>query len=242
MSRALIRLYPSTPCPTYEACAVLKSCPSRLKWTPMKKKNMESLSSTWLGTLHDARSFPQPVDHQIQAEKQDGIRKRLARLAEQLPSSILPDSMLPKLIEALPSLFGQDYPQVLTHGDFSVTNILVDENKLEIVGIVDWSLAAVMPFGMDLDVLLLTTGFLTTDGWHDYACKSMLQDTFWEEFWTVSGIEEEGRGRTRVLAETACTIGALLRLAFRRNADGSPSEQVLISESNMRRLKAWFSE
>ncbi|EFY91195.1 hypothetical protein MAC_02866 [Metarhizium acridum CQMa 102] len=187
-------------------------------------------------------SFPQSVDHQIQAEKQDGIRKRLARLAEELPSSILPDSMLPKLIEALPSLFGQDYPQVLTHGDFSVTNILVDENKLEIVGIVDWSLAAVMPFGMDLDVLLLTTGFMTTDGWHDYACKSMLQHTFWEEFWTVSGIEEEGRGRTRVLAETACTIGALLRLAFRRNADGSPSEQVLISESNMRRLKAWFSE
>jgi aminoglycoside phosphotransferase (APT) family kinase protein len=46
--------------------------------------------------------------------------------------------MLSKLMENLPSLFGQDYPQVLTHGDFSVTNILVDENEFEITGIVDW--------------------------------------------------------------------------------------------------------
>jgi aminoglycoside phosphotransferase (APT) family kinase protein len=96
------------------------------------------------------------------------------RLAEESPSSILSNSMLSKLIENLPLLFNQDYPQVLTHGDFSVTNILVDENKFEITGIVDWSLAAVMPFGMDLDILFLPTGFMTQDGWHDYACKLLL--------------------------------------------------------------------
>ncbi|KAM0433323.1 hypothetical protein ACHAPT_004199 [Fusarium lateritium] len=188
-------------------------------------------------------SSPQPVDRQIQAEKQEGIRQRLAQLAEEAPSSILPNSTLTGLIEKLPSLFSQDYPQVLTHGDFSVTNILVDENEFEITGIVDWSLAAVMPFGMDLDMLFLATGFMTRDGWHDYACKPRLQDTFWEEFWAVSGTEgEERRGRVRGLAEAAGQIGAILRLAFRRNADGSPSEEVLVLESRVKQLRVWFSD
>ncbi|KIL90690.1 hypothetical protein FAVG1_06425 [Fusarium avenaceum] len=171
-----------------------------------------------------------PFGDQIQAEKQERIRKRLAWLADASPSSPLSTSMLSKLVENLPLLFSQDYPQVLTHNDFSVTNILLDENKFDITGIVDWSLATVMPFGMDLDILFLTTGFMTRDGWHDYACKTVLLDAFWKEFWTVSGIEEERRGRIQSLAEAAGRIGAILRLAFRRNADGSPSEEVLVSE------------
>ncbi|KAI3332892.1 hypothetical protein F4824DRAFT_514020 [Ustulina deusta] len=199
---------------------------------------------------HLARYFarcwanPQPVDGQTQSRQQEGIRTRLARLAEKLPSSILPNSvLLSKLIENIPLLFDQNYPQVLTHGDFSVTNILVDKNEFEITGIVDWSLATVMPFGMDLDILFLTTGFMTRDGWHDYACKLLLQGIFWEEFWVVSRIEgEENRGRTQGLAEAACKIGAILRLAFRRNADGSPSEEVLVSESRINQLRAWFGE
>jgi hypothetical protein len=72
-----------------------------------------------------------------------------------------------------------------------VTNVLLDENSFEVTGIVDWSLATVMPFGMYLDIQSLTTGFLTCDGWHDYACKLLLQHTFWEEFWNGSGIEGE---------------------------------------------------
>jgi aminoglycoside phosphotransferase (APT) family kinase protein len=83
--------------------------------------------------------------------------------------------MLSRLIEVLPSLFSQDHPQVLTHGDLSLTNILVDETTFEITGIVDWSLTGVMPLGMELDILFLTTGFMTLHGWHDYACKPILQ-------------------------------------------------------------------
>ncbi|KAF5018597.1 hypothetical protein F66182_9426 [Fusarium sp. NRRL 66182] len=42
----------------------------------------------------------------------------------------------------------------------------------------------------------------------------LIQDTFWEEFWAVSGIKgEEHRGRVQGLAEAACKIGAILRLA-----------------------------
>ncbi|QPH19218.1 hypothetical protein C2857_004392 [Epichloe festucae Fl1] len=187
-------------------------------------------------------SKPQSVNREIRAEKQQGIRERLARLMEASSQFTVPKSKLSKLMDTLPALFSPDYPQVLTHGDFSVTNILVDENEFEIVGIVDWSLAAMMPFGMDLDIGLIT-GFMTRDGWRDYACKSMLQDTFWDEFWAESGIEEsELRARIHILAKAASTIAAILRLAFRCNADGSPSEEVLISESSVEQLKAWFGD
>jgi len=100
-----------------------------------------------------------------------------------------------------------------------------------------------MPFGMDLDILFLTTGLMTKDGWHDYTCKQQLQRIFWEEFWAVSGIDgDEVRSRTRSLAEAAGQIGAILRLAFRRAADGSPSEEILESEGRMKQLTAWFSD
>lgn len=100
-----------------------------------------------------------------------------------------------------------------------------------------------MPFGMDLDILFLTTGFLTRDGWHDYTCKLVLQETFWAEFWAVSGIKgEKYRDRVKGLAEAACKIGAILRLAFRRNANGSPSNEVLVPENNARQLEAWLKE
>lgn len=162
---------------------------------------------------------------------------------EELPTSTLSKSTLSSLIDSLNSLFDQSYPQVLTHGDFSITNILVDEESFEITGIVDWSLAAIMPFGMDLDILFMTTGFMTLDGWHDYSCKPRLLDIFWEEFWAVSGIEGAGRRETlRASAEAAGRIWAVLRMAFRRNADGSPSEEVLMSEINIKQLKGWLRE
>lgn len=189
-------------------------------------------------------SHPQSVDFQIQMAQHERIHNQLIKLAEETSSSILSKSTLSNLIESLPSLFGPDHPQVLTHGDFSITNILVDDETFEITGIVDWSLAAVMPFGMDLDILFLTTGFMTLEGWHDYACKTRLLDTFWEEFWAASGIGEgeDRRGGIRVLAEAAGKIGAVLRLAFRRNADGLPSEEVLVSEIGMKQLRAWLGE
>lgn len=153
-------------------------------------------------------------------------------------------STLRRLTEVLPALFSEDYPQVLTHGDFSLTNILVDEDTLDITGIVDWSLATVQPFGMDLDILYMTTGFMTRDGgWHYYACKKKLLDLFWEEFWSASRIEgKDRRARVKDLAEAAGQIGAILRQAFRRNNDGSPSEEVSLGGSRLAQLRAWLGE
>ncbi|KAH7175791.1 hypothetical protein EDB81DRAFT_23763 [Dactylonectria macrodidyma] len=220
----------------------IEASPFEVEMEPNEKDKQEVFIKHLARYFARCWSSPQSIDRKTQAEQQEEIRKRLTRLLQELPSSILPlNSMLSKLVESLPSLFSQDYPQFLTHGDFSVTNILVDENNFEITGAVDWSLAAVMPFEMDLDILFLTTGFMTCDGWHDYACKLPLQAAFWEEFWTVSGIRaEENRSRTRGLAEAACKIRAILRLAFRRNADGSPSNEVFVPESSAKQLRAWL--
>lgn len=101
-----------------------------------------------------------------------------------------------------------------------------------------------MPFGMDLDILFLATGFMTLEWWSDYACKRRLLDTFWEESWAASGIKdrEDRRGGIRTATEAVGKIGAVLRLAFRRNPDESPSEEVLVSEVAMKHLRAWLGE
>lgn len=177
----------------------------------------------------------------MQTEQRDRIRNQLTNVVEEVPTSTLSKSTLSSLIDSLTSLCNENYPQVLTHGDFSITNILVDKETFEITGIVDWSLAAIMPFGMDLDILFLTTGFMTLDGWNDYACKLRLLDIFWKEFWGISGIDGEDRRETlRISAEAAGKIWAVLRMAFRRNADGSPSEEVMVSEIGMEQLRAWL--
>lgn len=184
------------------------------------------------------------MDSEAQENPKEAIRRRLARLTDSASPSTLPVSTLRKLTEILPALFDEDYPQVLTHCDFSVTNILVDEATLAVTGVVDWSLAAVRPFGMDLDILYLTTGFMTRDdGWHDYACKKKLLDAFWEEFWSASAIDgKDRRARVKDLAEAAGQIGAILRQAFRRNNDGSPSEELSLGGSGLAQLRAWLGE
>jgi len=155
----------------------------------------------------------------------------------------LPGEAILELEESLPGLFSQAYPQVLTHGDLSRTNILVDEHTYEITGIVDWSLASVLPFGMELDSLLLFTGCMSLSGWHDYACQEQLRTDFWEEFWITSGIEDNSRYREKIrtMAELAAKIGAILGYAFQRNANGSSSEVVLPLNKMPENLRAWLS-
>lgn len=177
----------------------------------------------------------------VRAETLSGVQRRL-NLLTGWPSSILDPAEISELERSLPTLFGQEYPQVLTHGDLSVTNILVHEDTYEITGIVDWSLAAILPFGMELDCLFLTTGYMVRDGWHDYACCFQLREAFWSEFWTASGIKDSARRNVRNMAERAAQIGAILRYAFRRNANGSPSE-ALASEDALAwgYLCAWLA-
>lgn len=187
-------------------------------------------------------SNPQCITSEARAESLRSIQRKLTLL--KTSSSILGTSAVSELERNLPELFAQEYPQVLTHGDLSRTNILVDESTFNITGIVDWSLAAVLPFGLELDSLFLTTGYMDRHGWHDYACRSRLHQVFWNEFWSNSEITNDDgrRAKIRHMAEQAARIGAILRYAFQRNADGSPSE-ALVSDGafTLRYLQAWVS-
>ena len=81
--------------------------------------------------------MPQPVDSKLLEEHRAAISRRLTKLKRTSPS-ILPDQdIINKLEQILPILFSHGYPQVLTHNDLSSTNILVDQETLEITCIVD---------------------------------------------------------------------------------------------------------
>lgn len=161
-------------------------------------------------------------------ERRNGISRRLATLRHASPS-IVDDRTISELEDNLPTLFSHDYPQVLTHNDLSWTNILVHEATLEITGIVDWSLAEVLPFGLELYILPLMTGSMDLHGWHNYTCREKLHSAFWEEFLPNCGINDGDsvrRKEAREMARLAARLGAVLHCAFQRNPNGCPSEDV----------------
>ncbi|KAJ4296476.1 hypothetical protein N0V90_006521 [Kalmusia sp. IMI 367209] len=89
----------------------------------------------------------------------------------------------------------------------SRSNILVDEDTYGSTEIINLSLAAILPFSVELDCLFLTTGHMDRGGWHDYACRSQLHEVSWDEFWLASGIGSDGRrGKVRGMAERATRI------------------------------------
>ncbi|KAJ5614031.1 hypothetical protein N7528_007685 [Penicillium herquei] len=105
-------------------------------------------------------SSPQPVDCQVQNGVQEELHRRLTKVKSTHCESVLPHATILELERSLPVLFQQTYPQVLTHNDLSQTNILVNEKTYEITGLIDWSLAKVLPFGMELETLILATGYM----------------------------------------------------------------------------------
>lgn len=147
--------------------------------------------------------------------------------------------MIDELIQVLPTLFSAEYSSVLTNGNMSLTNIRVDEATYEITNIVDWSLAKVLPFGMDLDVLFLVTGYMGLSNWRDYECKQFMLDCFWDGFW-VSVEPHVDRGRVGMLAEKAAMIGALLRYGFTRREDGASDSVISVFDRDSALLRAWF--
>lgn len=184
------------------------------------------------------------MDPEALSERLAGVSRRLMALKAS-PSAVVPISTLSELEAILPQLYSSDYPQILAHGDFTKSNVLVNPDTYEITGIVDWSLASVQPFGIELDCLYLMTGCMDLSGWHDFSCRPRLWEAFWAEFWTASGIDgDDGvrRKNIRATAEAAAKIGAVLRYAFDRNADGSPSEILSTSDHMSKMLKAWVGD
>lgn len=184
------------------------------------------------------------MDLKVLEERRSGVQRRLDTLRRTSPP-ILHENTITELERCLPTLFSHDWPQVLAHNDFSKTNILVDEKTLEITGIVDWSLAEVLPFGMELDSLSLMTGYMDLDGWHKYSSCESLRSVFWEEFWSTCGIHDDDRMRRKELrdmAQLSGRLGAVLHYGFLRNPDGSPSEEVATSEGFLMFLRVLLAD
>ncbi|KAL4962063.1 aminoglycoside phosphotransferase family protein [Aspergillus stella-maris] len=187
---------------------------------------------------HLARYFarawanPQSINPVTRKQTETSIRRRL---------QILKEATGLDLETYVSKLFDEDYSAVLTHGDLSHANILVDEDTFEITGIVDWPLASILPFGMDFEALYGSLGYQDFQGWHDYACRPQLLEAFWLEFWAATGIEDDTRRtKIRATAESAGKVGAYLRYAFRQNEDGSSSDVLLDAVPDF--LHAWFKD
>lgn len=79
-------------------------------------------------------------------------------------------------------LFTEEYPLVLNHGEISALKILTDPSTGHITGIVGWSEAKVLPFGMDLWGLENVLGYMNSTGWHYHSNHVALRDLFWGTF------------------------------------------------------------
>lgn len=160
--------------------------------------------------------------------------RRLLNLRQS--STVLSSSFIAELELIVPILFNSDYPQVLTNGDLSLTNILVNEETFEITAIVDWSLANVLPFGIELGILRPTTGYMDLECWHDYSCRNKLTEAFWTEFYALSEAEAD----LRIRAELVAKLGAVLRYGFQRHAVVAPTE--VVAEETSSFLKGWAAD
>lgn len=97
---------------------------------------------------------------------------------------------------------------ILVHGDFSVFNIMVDEKRCHLVGVIDWAEAEVGPFGTNLHLLQhLMSKLHLKDGWTRFEDYYDLVRAFWETF----GNEVGGLGEDDIRDIKAARILGLLR-------------------------------
>lgn len=165
----------------------------------------------------------------------------LLRYFERTCLPVVESKTIQDLGEIVPSLFKDGYPQVITNGHLSLTNVRVKDDTYELVNIVDWSMAKILPFGMDLYILFFLTGNMGISDWENYKCKGFLITAFWEQFWIdVQPKGDVDRRNTEKMAMNAGKIGAIFHYAFGREKDGSLSHVVPISDRRQKQLRAWL--
>ncbi|KAJ6032052.1 hypothetical protein N7540_002784 [Penicillium herquei] len=220
--------------PYLQGITCLEAFSSKLEMKPEEEAKhlcfFKNLARCW--------SSPRPVDFQVQNDTREEIHRRLTKVKSTYFESVIPHATILELERSLPVLFQQTYSQVLTHNDLSQTNILVNEETFEITGLIDWSLAKVLPFGMELETLILATGYMGIKEWHTYTCRKRLIDASWAEFWAQCQIVDPIRQQeVRSIAMQAAKIASVLHYAFKRNADGTPSEDLDTSDWALRWLE-----
>ncbi|RYP53130.1 hypothetical protein DL768_001804 [Monosporascus sp. mg162] len=83
-------------------------------------------------------------------------------------------------------LFSEDWPQVVSHGHLSEPDMLPDETTLSINGIIDWPLARIRSFGMELSTLRRTSGNMSGEGRPSYTWRETTEGALWAEFCGVA--------------------------------------------------------
>ncbi|KAK7954182.1 hypothetical protein PG988_014876 [Apiospora saccharicola] len=170
---------------------------------------------------------PQELDPEQLETKRRSISRKLSLLENAPGFEFLKNTVVQlRGPQGLACLYSEAWPQVVTHGDLSQTNILVGPETLAITGLVDWSLAKIAPFGLELSALRLLSGAMSSDGWTDRAFRPETEAAFWDEFWRCTAITDAGERETvRKMAELSCKLGVILRYAF-RNLDGFVLDQL----------------
>ncbi|KAF2143237.1 uncharacterized protein K452DRAFT_286061 [Aplosporella prunicola CBS 121167] len=152
--------------------------------TPLQRFSQQRrLSETEAGRLETfaqelgayfARAWLQPAetlgikeaDEEALAHRRDAVARVLRvgmEAGSPLPARV--KALIPGLLAALGTLFSRNGPlrQVLTHGDLNASNLIIDPESFHVNGVVDWASAGVWPFGCELYVLQLLTGFWDDD-------------------------------------------------------------------------------
>lgn len=89
-------------------------------------------------------------------------------------------------LRELGELFYPYYPQVLTHGDLCLVNLLVSPSIGRVTGIIEWAEAELLPFGLALYGLDVLLGYLGLGGWSYLEIWDELEQNFGNISRTVS--------------------------------------------------------
>ncbi|KAK7966300.1 uncharacterized protein PG986_000577 [Apiospora aurea] len=183
---------------------------------------------------------PQAVDLRQLETKRKSISQKLSLLEDARGYEFLRNTLTQlRGPQGIVCLYSGSWLQVVTHGDLSQTNILVDPETLSITGLVDWSLATVAPFGLELSALRRMSGSMFSDGWTDQPFRPQTEAAFWAEFWRCTGIEDTNeRESVRKMAELGCKLGVILRYAFCNTLGGVALNQVVPRPAQY--LRSWL--
>jgi hypothetical protein len=143
----------------------------------------------------------------------EGIHREYKQKLELL-SQVLPPRFkdsIDSVLADLHLLFAAAYPLALSHEDLCEMNIFVDSDTGHLTGIIDWTDAQVLPFGIPLCALENVLGFMDSKGWHYYSNHLELESLFWQTFHeTVGRVSEEDMRAIRV----ARIAGSFLQYGF----------------------------
>ncbi|PSN75100.1 hypothetical protein BS50DRAFT_671344 [Corynespora cassiicola Philippines] len=171
-----------------------------------------------------AWNHPQTADLEPIKEK---FTTKLQLLASHLPPRFCP--LVHETLHNLPLLFSSSYPSVLTHADFSETNILIDPATGHLTGVIDWAEASILPFGCASWGMKNLLGFMHRGDWQYFSQGAELEELFWYTFERT--VDSEIANGNRESIRTAGVVGILLRFGFRW---GEGLEEIVVDDDDER--------